>query len=473
MRRAISLATFALAAACGGGASTPPPTCAQAGCPSGQYCETVSGGSVACFAPVLVDGAVFDATSLASIAGARVVALDPNRAPSSTVAVTTGAGTYRLAVRSARDASGKPTSSIFLRADAQGYEPFPGGLRPALPVDLSTASSAGGSWVVSGPLTVLRLFQLTGGGTASIHGSVAATPNGRSPLLVAEPAPGGAGPGTGTTGIAGTDGTYAIFNLRAGTSYVVKAYAQGTNWTPVTTGALAAGDQVAPQLAVAGPATASFSGNLIANNSPNPTFKVTLAVDATYLTTLDRGDSPPGLTVDGSFGSSGYSFTGVPDGSYRVLAAYGLDGDVRDVSGTGNTASPLVTVAAGVAGTPPGFKIIPAVDLVSIDGVGVGSDPMVVTTHAAPTFLWRRGSVDAQSATYRVLVLDSFGDVVFSADQAAVSGDNTATYAGTALAPGVPYQLRILAIKEAIPVPAAYTQQSQTEDLAGVFTYQP
>lgn len=474
MRRALALATLALAAACGGSSSSgPPPTCATAGCPAGQYCESVAGASVACFAPVIVSGAVLDATSATSVAGARVVALDPNRAPTSTVAVTPVAGTYQLKVRSARDASGRPTSSIFLRADAQGYETFPGGLRPALPVDLSTASGVAGSWVVSGPLTLLRLFPLAGGGTASLHGSVAAAPNGRSPLVVAEPAPGDAGPGTGVTGIAGTDGTYAIFNLRAGTSYVVKAYAQGTNWTPATTGALAAGDQAVSQLALAGPATASFGGNIIANNSPNPAFKVTLAVDATYLTTLDRGDSPPGLTVDGSFGNPGYTFTGVPDGTYRVLAAYGLDGDVRDVSGTGNTSSPLVTVTAGVAGTPPGFKIIPAVDLVSIGGVGVGTDPIVVTSSATPTFHWVRGSVDAQSATYRVLVFDVFGDVAYSADQGAVSGDNAATYAGTALTPGVPYQLRILAIKEPIPVPAAYTQQSQTEDLAGVFTYQP
>jgi hypothetical protein len=35
------------------------------------------------------------------------------------------------------------------------------------------------------------------------------------------------------------------------------------------------------------------------------------------------------------------------------------------------------------------------------------------------------------------------------------------------------YQLRILAIKDAMPVPASFTQLSQTEDVAGVFTFQP
>jgi hypothetical protein len=35
------------------------------------------------------------------------------------------------------------------------------------------------------------------------------------------------------------------------------------------------------------------------------------------------------------------------------------------------------------------------------------------------------------------------------------------------------YQLRILAIAEALPVPAGYTVLSQTEDLLGVFTYAP
>ena len=184
---------------------------------------------------------------------------------------------------------------------------------------------------------------------------------------------------------------------------------------------------------------------------------------------LDRGESPPGLTVQGS--ASGYSFAGVPDGQYVVLAAFGLDGDVRDVSGTGNTAAPQVTIQSGaVVGTPPGFKIIPSVNLLTIGGTTVSATPVVLAgaTAPTPTFVWQTGSVDASATNYRVDVFDSFGISQFS-----VTVPNTTTSVtygvgapASALQAGMYYQLRISALKTG-------TQLSQTEDVAGVFAWQP
>jgi hypothetical protein len=188
-------------------------------------------------------------------------------------------------------------------------------------------------------------------------------------------------------------------------------------------------------------------------------------VQSTYVPNLDRGESPPGLTVQG--GAAGYSFAGVPDGNYVVLAAFGLDGDVRDVSGTGNTAAPQVTVQGGaIVGTPPGFKIVPAVDLLTIGGATVSATPVVLTGAAAPTptFVWQAGSVDASADHYRVDVFDSFGTSVFSTT--VVNSTTSVTYAGPTLQVGMYYQLRISALKVA-------SQLSQTEDVAGVFTWQP
>jgi hypothetical protein len=48
-----------------------------------------------------------------------------------------------------------------------------------------------------------------------------------------------------------------------------------------------------------------------------------------------------------------------------------------------------------------------------------------------------------------------------------------ATNCGMPLQVGIVYQLRIRTIKESMPVPATFTQLSQTQDLAGVSTYQP
>ena len=475
-----ALATCATAllmttAACGGNDQKTCDPTAQTGCSSGQVCEPVQNGAPACFSPVFVSGTVSDPTTTPAtlLNDARVVALDANRAPLSAVAVTANDGktngAYQLKVRATRDSTGKPVqASITLRADKQDYQTFPGGVRTALPIDLSSATLVSGSWIVSGTLTAVQLLPLTGGGTASLHGSVAKPSSGAGALVVAEPAPGGAGPQTGFTGVADESGSYAIFNLAPGTQYVVTAYTKGANYVPVTTAALVAGDNAVATLALGSGTGAPLSGGLIFNNGASSNIQVTLVVQSTYVTNLDRGETPPGLTVDAAGGA--YTFSGVPDGKYVVLAAFGLDGDVRDVSGTGNTAAPLVTIQGGqVVGSPPGFKIIPAVDLLTIGGTPVSATPAVVTT-ATPTFSWQKGSVDSSAATYRVLVFDSFGNQIWSHDMAAPA-TNSVTYAGTALQAGMTYQLRILAIKDSMPLGTTFVQLSETEDVAGVFTY--
>jgi hypothetical protein len=473
MRHFAYVAIAVLAAGCGNHGNKSCDPIAQTGCGSGQFCEAVQDGTPACFAPVLVRGAVSDGTATPAtlLSDARVVALDPSRAPISSVAVSGANGAYELKVHATRDRSGKPIqASITLRADKQGFQTVPGGIRTALPIDLSTATLDGGTWVISGPLTAVQLLPLMAGGTAFIHGSMAASPTHSGALVVAEPAPGGAGPQTGFTGVADEDGSYAIFNLKAGTQYVVTAYTKGANYVPETTTPLAVGDNAVPTLALGSGTGAVLSGGLIFNNGASSNIQAALVVESTYVPNLDRGEAPPGLTVDA--GSGGYTFSGVPDGKYIVLAPFGLHGDVRDISGGGNTAAPQVTIQGGaVQGTPPSFKIIPAVDLLTIGGMNVGATPATVNT-ATPTFTWQKTNVDSSASTYRVLVFDSFGNQVWSSDVAAMTTDSI-PYGGSPLQAGMAYQLRILAIKEAMPVPAKFTQLSQTEDLAGVFTYQP
>jgi len=63
-------------------------------------------------------------------------------------------------------------------------------------------------------------------------------------------------------------------------------------------------------------------------------------------------------------------------------------------------------------------------------------------------------------------VFDSFGTLVFTANVANANGTMSETYSGPALQAGMYYQLRISALKIA-------SQLSQTEDVAGVFTWQP
>jgi hypothetical protein len=474
MIRRLAPAALALAVACSSSeqGARPCDPVAQTGCGTGLTCELVAGAGAACFAPVVVAGTVTDPIGLASVAGARVVALDANRAPISSVAVTGTAGAFQLAVRAAREPDGTPVATpLILRADAQGYETFPGGIRPALPIDLSTAVASNGRWVVTGPLTALQLLPAEGGG-AWITGTVARAQGVAPPLVVAEPV----GAGTVVTGVADRDGSFAVFNLAQGVRYDLKAYARGANHPTVTTAALSAG---ANAVSIGAPATAqasaSVEGGLIFNNGASPPMQVTLVVASTYVTTLDRGESPPGLTAEVAAGANRYALAGVPDGDYVVLAAFGRDGKVRDVSGGGNTAAPRITIAGGaLQGPPPGFKIRPAVELLAIGGAPVGADPVVVVSTAAPEFRWVTRSAYSSAQTYRVLVFDAYGRAAWSRD---VSSDAPATYAGAALVPGRPYQLRILAISETVQelvdAPLTVTQLSQTEDVLGVFTYRP
>lgn len=472
LRRLVPL-VLVLAAGCSSGLNLTQPSCdaaRQLGCAAGQYCEAVPGYGAACFAPVLVSGDVVDATGVTTVYvnDARVVALDANRAPASSVGVTSGLGAYQLAVHAPRDLSGRPLSTkITLRADAQGYQPFPGGVRPALPIDLSTAQAASGRWVVRGALTALELLPLAEAGAGRIQGTVARVAGVPAALVVAEPSDGG----PAVTAVADVDGSYELFNLDPALTYVVTPYAQGANYARSIATTPGSPTPVTVSFALPGSTAAAVSGELIYNNGASSNIDVTLVVESTYVSTLDRGETPPGLTVHAN--GSGYSFAEVPDGSYRVLAAFGIDGDVRDQSSTGNAIPPTVVVSGGANATPSAsFKIVPSVDLQTIGGVAVGVDPITVVTSATPAFGWRRGSVDASAHTYRVLVLDAFGTLVWSSDQA-VTADDGVTYAGTALEPGRPYQLRILAISEAMPVPATFEQLSQTEDLLGVFTYLP
>jgi len=457
----------ALLTACSSSSHGPCDPAAPASCPAGSVCEPVTGGAPACLPPLVLRGEVRDLVSAAPVAGARVVALDQNRAAASAVAIADAGGAYTLEVPARRDASGAPAAAaVTLRADAEGYQSFPGGLRSALPIDLAAAAfvSGAGRWELASSLTGLGLLSLPADPTrARIRGTAQVPASRVGVLVVAEQG------GVGHAAIADRNGSYAIFNLPAPASptrYQVAAYAQGAQFAPASVD-LAAGGEGRADLALSGASSASFSGNLIYNNGVGPPTQVALAVASTYLAALDRGETPPGLVARVTSGSS-YGFTGVPDGTYRVLASFDVDGAVRDVSGGGNTASPTVTVSGGaVQGAVPGFKLCGAVDLTSIDGQAVPGTAPVALTGATPTFVWQRQSTYSSADTYRVQVLDALGQAVWDHAQAAAPGTNQATYAGPALQPGMFYQLRIQAL-DATP-----EQLSQTEDLRGVFTLPP
>ncbi|HET9598212.1 MAG TPA: carboxypeptidase-like regulatory domain-containing protein [Anaeromyxobacteraceae bacterium] len=476
MRHAPSLlaATALLAAACGSDSKTSCDPAAQTGCPSGLACEAVTGAAPACFDPVVVAGRVFKLSDATAVAGARVVAIDANGAPASAVAATAADGSYRIGVPRERAADGTPVSTpVTLRVDAAGFQSFPGGLRQALPVSTAGAVHGAGAWTVQSALTDVGLIGLpAGAGTASLRGTVVLPPDRTGVLVVAETSAGGTP--RGFSAPADRTGAFAVLNLTPG-DYTVRAYARGQNYEakPV---ALAAGAEATVSLGIASAAAGSVSGSVqLVNPGQGDGTSVVLALESTFDDVLVRGDAPPGLRApEGGAAptlTGAYTITGVPDGRYVALAAFEDDFLVRDPSNIGGTALQHVVVSGGAA-TLAGFKVTGALDVVSPGASG----PETVTS-AQPLFTWRD---DSSEQSYGITVLDAFGVTVWKAALPRVTGgaNASATYgvSGTTsigpvpLAAGMYYQFKVTSYDAA---GATGNALATTEDLRGVFLYQP
>lgn len=428
----------------------------QSGCPSESgaelFCEEVPGHNSACFAPVHVTGTVFDLVSNAPIAGARVVARNANHAADSDVVVTDDAGNYNLRVPTPRSADGKPlTKAVTLRADAAGYVSFPLAPRVALPIQLELAG--GVPLTVATTATDIGLLALSSvDGLGTVSGNVLAD-NPRGTLVVAGGVPESGG---GVTGVASGDGSYAVFNVPAG-SATVRGFKAGLQlgsrtadiWPSVTTSGV--------DLDSLGAATATVSGKIeIVNPGAGDDTSVILAVAETFVATVARGEAPPGLrigAVDGSF-----SIAGVPDGQYVVLAAFENDFLVRDPdTSIGGTDIVRITVAGAPIALDESFKVTG-----SLDVLGPDKEERVSGT---PTFTW---DDDSGEDHYQIVVFDAFGHKIW--EDLAVPGVSGAksvevAYAGPPLSSGVLYQFRATSIKQ------GGTLTSRTEDLRGVFLY--
>lgn len=443
---------------------------AQEGCEEGEVCEFLTNGDTACVMPLKVRGLVFDISDDAAIEDARVVARDANGSVASTVAVTDNLGEYELNVAATRDEDGQPTGSITLRADAAAYQTFPGGVRPALPVDVSSPVEMDGMLIVDTVLTDIGLIPLEpGAGTATIHGSVEIPDESRGALVVAE-----SDPDTGFTALADRNGDYRIFNLPAGT-YDVQAYNQGVNYDAENV-SLAGGEDKEVNIALNNDDPGDVSGTVQIVNAPGGSLtSIILAVESTFNPDLERGEVPPGLRAppppDGPSISGDYTFEGVPAGNYVVLAAFENDELVRDPDlSIGGTSLLRISVNSGQTTDVDGFKVTEALDVISPGASG----PEAVTD--PPTFVWED---DSSEKSYILEVFDSFGNKVWETVVDSVSGSMTvsATYdvdgsgAGTAdpLELDNFYQFRVTS-KSAVD--GGGSSLSKTEDLRGVFFLQ-
>jgi hypothetical protein len=451
----------------------------NAGCDGEAFCEEVTDGTTACFdSKLLVRGSVFDCSDETTfLEGARVVAMDVNGSPVSLVATTDAEGNYELTVPTRRNPDGTPAGDDFtLRTDAAAYQTFPSGVRQAIPIDTTSPSEEGGDFVIDNSLTDVCLIALDPGfGTASIFGTVELPENNLGALVVAE-----LSDTEGYSAIADREGGYRIFNLPAG-AYTVKAYVQGINHDPVAA-TLTDGEEEEVNLTMNDEETATLNGSIqIVNPGAGEGTSVILVVESTFNEAVIRGETPPGLRAPAPGiapnlgGGDSFTITGIPSGSYAILAAFENDFLVRDpdvcISGTDVLHEDF---SAGEIVDSEGFKITGALDVLS---PGATAPENVATS--TPTFEWVD---DSSEKSYLIEVIDSFGNLVGTAeiDSFSGSGNPSITY-GSAdwlddgdtpndvtdfadpLESGQFYQFRVVSRND------AGCELSRTEDLKGVF----
>lgn len=446
-------------------------------CSSGLVCEEVQGGDPTCFAPVVVRGQVFDATTDAGIAGASVVALDANGAAVTVTATTDASGNYSLTVPAMRDATGAVlAASVTLRVDASGYVSFPTPPRFALPIDLTAAVSMGGQLVVDSSVTDVSLFGIPAQIPAVTYGTIRGTISGADAagaLVVAEQ---GAPAKAVSTAIVGTDGTFVLYNVPINVATNVTAYAAGVTVTSATATVTSAGTSVDVALTADTTGLGTVSGSVnIVNPGNGSLTSVLLVVESTFDDVTKRGQVPVGLRAGNV--SNAFTIANVPAGKYVVLAAFENDFLVRDPDTTiGGTQIVHITVTAGGTITlSTSFKVTGA-----LDHPVPGTTGLEVVTTPVTQFQW---DDDSSEDGYEFRLYDAYGNEVVTARNLDVpkhTGGQTVTYtpaSAITYTPGMVYQFRVLSfgciMGNAFPCPSNRKYLSATEDLLGVFQYQP
>jgi hypothetical protein len=441
-------------------------------CAGTMVCAELVAGGHACYPPVFARGMVFDAASEAAIAGAHVLALDDQATAITGIAISGPDGNYELQVPIPRKEDGAPTDefAFTLRASAQDYQTFPGGLRTSLPISAGEAASVEKGWDIDVTLTDIALIALPADekGQASISGKVLSAEGAAGVLVVAE------GGERGISAVSDLDGDYTIFNVPDG-SYTVQGYAAGLQLNTASA-SVAGAPLTGVDLTASAEALGRITGSVNIVNAPGGSVtSVVLVVKSTFSETFVRGEVPRGLRtpLSGPPDVTGaFTIDNVPAGEYVVLAAFENDDLVRDpdpnIAGT-QIVNVTMTAPGEDIALETSFKVTEALAVI---GPGVDQPEAV----SAPVTL--RWADDSSEDFYTVVVYNAYGELVWCASDAmmaiacepnitGVSGsDEVSIEYGGPLEAGMYYQFRATSwrIPGGEPGPI-----SQTEDLRGVF----
>ncbi len=434
----------------------------NAACEAGFACDPLSSGDgYVCGEPVTISGEVTDALSGGHVADSRVVALGADGSPVGDVVFSDDSGAYSVVVSAPRNADGSVAGDAkwTLNISAQGFEPFPAGPRPAVPIFASQLDDN----AISDANTDVALLPLTDPTSRSrqISGTITADSPGGT-LVVAE-----ANGALSSYSIAARSGEFTIYNVPPGV-YDVRGYKRGQQLEPGSADVTSA-PSASVTLAESDVPLGSVSGNVNIVNAPGGSLtSVVLVPRAVFDPTLQRGPIPLGLRAPGlpeapSINGQ-FRFEQVPQGDYMVLAAFENDSLVRDPdSSIGGTTLQQVSVVSGEAvAMDESFKITEHLAI-----VGPGAEvPEAVSGQVV--FEW---ADDSSEDRYELELYTALGDLIWE-NRAVPSVSGSATveleYGGPALVPGMIYQFRVTSFRDQ---QNGVTAISRSEDLRGVFEY--
>lgn len=465
--------SFAPLAACGGEDDEKKPgevgdRCEATGdgavCAEGLLCDPLADGSAyVCGEPPTIAGVVTDALTGDAVAGSRIVVLGADGSPVGDVVYSDAAGEYSVTVSAPRNADGSVAADAkwTLAVSGQGYEVFPAGPRPAVPIFANQMS--GDDSTIRAANTNVTLLPISNPQAFSrqISGTISAEDAGGT-LVVAE---GGSVPAP--YGIASRSGEFTLFNVPSG-SFQVKGYKRGLQLEPAS---VDVSDESASgvELSRSDVPLGSVTGNVNIVNAPGGSLtSVVLVPESVFDTTLERGPIPLGLRAPGlpeaPSVSGAFAFEHVPLGEYMVLAAFENDSLVRDPDQSiGGTSLQQVSVESGESvAMGESFKITEHLAIVA-----PGADtPESVSGEVV--FEW---ADDSSEDRYELELYTALGDLIWeNRTIPGVSGSSTVElpYNGPALVPGMIYQFRVTSFRDQ---QNGTTAISRSEDLRGVFEY--
>jgi hypothetical protein len=393
-----------------------------------------------------IKGKVTDVATSQGIANVRIVVYNSNtNAPTGNYVLTGSDGSYQIQL---------DPGTYYLSLSKQGYESIPSIGMTAVSITVATGIETASDFQ-------MNASNVTNGGY--ITGKITSGGNALAGVLVV------AGNSTnGYSAVSGSDGTYYIYNVPAGT-YQIQGFLSNYNSNSVSATVTSGAESSGNNLSLTSGAAGSVSGTVtfLATNNGE--------VDVTLTSPLTK-ETIPGLVTKTQGGI--YSISKVPDGTYIVRASYANDGYVVDPDWILRNGEPTATISGGNA-VSQNFSVTGAVKLVSPTNDSTTTTPVVIT-NTVPTFTW---SAYSSTNDYVIEVSDINGNVIWggftkgstivkniiipkSQLSIAFNSDGKAT---SALKTNTIYRWRIYASKDDVTSSTGWKLISVSEDQRGLF----